>query len=65
MAILDQHGKRVAKATFDPRRLLPGEKAMYTVASPAVLTPGRYHALSSFEYEGKVLTNAGEFTVSP
>jgi hypothetical protein len=64
VAILDEHGKRVAKAAFDPRRLLPGEKAMYTVASPTVLIPGRYRALSSFEYEGKVLTNAEEFTVS-
>jgi hypothetical protein len=64
VAILDERGKRVAKAAFDAHRLLPGERAMFAVASPAFLSPGRYHALSSFEYEGKVLTNAGEFTVS-
>jgi hypothetical protein len=64
IAILDEHGKRVAKAAFDSRRLLPGERAVFSVASPAVLTPGRYRALSSFEYEGKVITNVGEFTVS-
>lgn len=64
VAILDEHGKRVAKAAFDPHRLLPGEKAVFAVASPAFLTPGHYHTLSSFEYEGKILTNAGEFTVA-
>ena len=63
MAILDEHGKRVAKAAFDPRRLLPGEKAVFSTASPTILTPGRYRALSSFEFEGKILTNVGEFTV--
>jgi hypothetical protein len=64
VAILDDHGKRVAKAAFDSHRLLPGERAVFAVTSPAVLIPGRYRALSSFEYEGKVLTNVGEFTVS-
>ncbi|HEV3329886.1 MAG TPA: hypothetical protein VG096_02825 [Bryobacteraceae bacterium] len=64
VAILDQRGKRVAKATFDPRRLLPGEKGTFSVSSPTLLSPGHYRTLSSFEYEGKVLTNAGEFTVS-
>ena len=64
VAILDERGKRVAKAAFDSHRLLPGERAVFKVASPAFLTPGHYRAMSSFEYEGKVLTNVGEFTVS-
>lgn len=64
VAILDEHGKRVAKAAFDARRLLPGEKAVFSVSSPAILVPGRYQALSSFEFEGKVLTHVGQFTVS-
>lgn len=64
VAILDQRGKRVAKASFDSHRLLPGERAVFKVSSPAFLAPGRYRAMSSFEYEGKVLTNVGEFTVS-
>jgi hypothetical protein len=64
VAILDEHGKRVAKAAFGVQRLLPGEKAVFSVASPTILTPGRYRALSSFEFEGKLLTNVGEFTVS-
>lgn len=64
VAILDERGKRVAKASFDSHRLLPGERAVFKVDSPAFLAPGRYRALSSFEFEGKVLTNVGEFTVS-
>ncbi|MGJ5815262.1 hypothetical protein [Paludibaculum fermentans] len=64
IAILDEQGKRIAKAAFEPHRLLPGERGQFATFSPAVLKPGRYRTLSSFEYEGKVLTNAGEFTVS-
>jgi hypothetical protein len=64
IAILNEHGKRITKAAFESRRLLPGERAVFSVASPAVLIPGRYRALSSFEYEGKVITNVGEFIVS-
>lgn len=64
VAILDERGKRVAKAAFDSHRLLPGERAVFAVACPAFLAPGNYRALSSFEYEGKVLTNAAQFTVS-
>ncbi|QOY86572.1 hypothetical protein [Paludibaculum fermentans] len=64
IAILDEQGKRIAKATFEPHRLLPGESGQFATLCPAVLKPGRYRTLSSFEYEGKVLTNAGEFTVS-
>lgn len=64
LAILDERGKRMAKAAFDPHRLLPGEKSVFKVTSPVALRPGLYHALSSFEYEGKVLTNTGEFSVT-
>jgi hypothetical protein len=64
LAILDERGKRIAKATFESRRLLPGERAAFSVVCPAFLPPGHYRTLSSFEYEGKVLTNAGEFVVS-
>ena len=63
VAILDDRGRRVAKADFEPHRLLPGERGVFAVFSPTALRPGRYRALASFEYEGKVLTNAGEFTV--
>ncbi len=63
IVILIPSGKRVAKAPFAPQRLLPGEQLMFAATSPAQLAPGHYRTLASFEFEGKVLTNAGEFTI--
>jgi hypothetical protein len=63
VVILDASGKRVAKAPFSPQRLLPGERLIFTATNPAQLAPGHYRMLSSFEFEGKVLTHAGEFTI--
>jgi hypothetical protein len=63
IAILDASGKRVSKAPFSVQRLLPGERLTFTATNPAQLTAGHYHTLSSFEFEGKVFTNAGEFTI--
>ena len=61
--ILNASGKRVSKATFSPQRLLPGERILFAANNPMQLAPGRYRVLSSFEFEGKVLTSAGEFLV--
>jgi len=63
IVILNASGKRVAKASFSPQRLLPGERLVFSATNPAQLSPGRYRTLSSFEFEGKVMTSAGEFTV--
>jgi hypothetical protein len=63
IVILNPAGKRVAKALFNPPRLLPGERLVLTATNPAQLAAGHYHTLSSFEFEGKVLTSAGEFTI--
>jgi hypothetical protein len=63
IVILNASGKRVAKASFSPQRLLPGERLMFAATNPAQLAPGRYRTLSSFEFEGKVMTSAGEFTI--
>ena len=63
VVILNAAGKRVAKATFLNHRLLPGERLMFAASNPAQLAPGRYRTLSSFEFEGRILTSAGEFTV--
>ena len=63
IVILNASGKRVAKAPFIPQRLLPGERLIFAATNPAQLAPGRYRTLSSFEFEGKVLTSAGEFTI--
>ena len=63
IVILNASGKRVAKAPFSPQRLLPGERLIFAAANPAQLAPGHYRTHSSFEFEGKVLTGAGEFTI--
>jgi hypothetical protein len=63
VVVLDESGKRVDKAVFDPHRLLPGERLVVSVSSPAQLRPGSYRTLSSFEWEGKVLTSAGAFSI--
>jgi hypothetical protein len=63
VVILNASGKRVAKAPFRPQRLLPGERLIFAATNPAQLAPGHYRTLSSFEFEGKVLTSAGEFTI--
>jgi hypothetical protein len=63
IAILNTSGKRVAKALFPHQRLLPGERLLFAATSPAQLPPGHYRTLSSFEFEGKVLNFAGEFTI--
>jgi hypothetical protein len=63
VAILNASGKRVAKATYVSHRLLPGERLAFSATNPAQLAPGRYRTVSSFEFEGKVLTSAGEFTI--
>jgi len=62
-AILDEEGKRVSRSTFEPRRLLPGERLTFTAANPNQLKPGRYRVVSSFEYEGRIMTAAGQFVV--
>src|ERR1700730_2408246 len=56
IVILNASGKRMAKALFTSQRLLPGERLIFAASNPAQLAPGRYRTLSSFEFEGKVLT---------
>jgi hypothetical protein len=63
IVILNESGQRVAKASLPPLRLLPGEQLTFSAPNPVQLAPGHYHTLSSFEFERKVLTSAGEFTV--
>ena len=63
VVILNTSGKLVAKAAFSLQRLLPGERLTFSATNPAYLAPGDYRTLSSFEFEGKVLTRAGLFTI--
>lgn len=63
IVILNESGKRVAKAAFKTQRLLPGERVIFAATNPAKLAPGHYRTLSSFEFERRVFTSAGEFTI--
>jgi len=63
IVVLNMSGKRVAKAPFVSQRLLPDERLIFAATNPEQLAPGHYRTLSSFEFEGKVITGAGEFTV--
>ncbi len=63
IVILNASGKRVAIASFKTQRLLPGERLIFAATNPAQLAPGRYRTLSSFEFERRVFTSAGEFTI--
>lgn len=63
IAVLNAAGKRVARAPFISQRLLPGEHLVFAATNPARLAPGHYHTLASFEFEGRIVTSAGEFTV--
>jgi hypothetical protein len=63
IVVLNASGKRVSKASFPGQRLLPGERLMFAATNPAHLAPGHYRTLSSFEFERKIITSAGEFTI--
>ena len=63
IVVLNASGKRVAKAPFKTQRLLPGERVVFAATNPAQLAPGLYRTLSSFEFERRVFTSAGEFTI--
>ncbi len=62
-AVLNRNGTLVGKATFDPQRLLPGERLEFSAEYPDQLPAGSYRALCSFQFEGKTLTSDAAFTV--
>ena len=62
-AVLNSNGSLVGKATFDPLRLLPGERLEFSAEYPGELPAGNYRALCSFQFEGKTLTNEAPFEI--
>ncbi len=62
-AVLDEAGAIVGKASFEPQRLLPGERLPFRTEYSAELKAGDYRVLASFQYEAKVITNSLNFTV--
>jgi hypothetical protein len=63
-AVLNSAGALVGKATFDPQRLLPGERLEFSAEYPGELPPGNYRALCSFQFEGKTITSEAAFEVT-
>ena len=63
VAILGDQGRLVGKAAFETQRLLPAEKLTYHAQYADSLKPGGYHAMCTFEYEGKTETKQIDFTV--
>jgi hypothetical protein len=61
--VLDAAGMLVARAAFEPRRLLPGEEVVFRTEFPGELRSGRYRALATFEFEGKAVTRAAELAI--
>jgi hypothetical protein len=62
-AVLNSSGALAGKATFDPQRLLPGERLEFSAEYPGELPPGNYRVLCSFQFEGKTLTSEASFEV--
>jgi hypothetical protein len=62
--ILDDKKVVVGKATFAPRRLLPGESATFATEYAGDLPAGRYRVLSTFEFEGRTVTRSAEVVIS-
>jgi hypothetical protein len=60
---LNASGSLVGKATFDPQRLLPGERLEFSAEYPGELPAGNYRALCSFQFAGKTITSEAPFEV--
>ncbi|HEX4488918.1 MAG TPA: hypothetical protein VH088_21770 [Terriglobales bacterium] len=63
LAILNSAGGLVGKVAVSGQRLLPGETVAFKTDYPMPLKPGKYRALTSMKYEGKVLTTSADFVV--
>lgn len=62
-AVLNEKGSLVGKTSFAQQRLLPGERLEFVAEYPDVLPRGNYHALCSFQFEGRTITSTTEFNV--
>jgi hypothetical protein len=61
--ILNSAGNLVEKTTFQPQRLLPGERLRFSAEFPEQLPAGDYKVLCSFQFEGRTLTSDAAFKV--
>jgi hypothetical protein len=63
VALLNDTGKFVGKAPFVVQRLLPGEHLEFAAEYGALLKPGKYRAVASFQFEDKALSKTADFTI--
>lgn len=61
--VLDSGGSIVARAPFEARRVLPGERTVLRTEFPGELGPGRYRALATFEYAGRSVTRSATLEI--
>jgi hypothetical protein len=61
-ALVGQNGALAAKFPFESQRLLPGEHGTFAAEYAGQLKPGTYRVVCTFQFEGKTVTNAGQYT---
>jgi len=61
--ILNASGAIIGRATFEPLRVLPGERLTFTAGYPGELKDGTYRVVSTFEFAGKALTRTAQLVV--
>jgi hypothetical protein len=63
VALINDAGSLTGRVPIEAQRLLPGERLKFTAEYPTLLEPGSYQAVSSLEYEQRVLTKHARFTI--
>lgn len=63
VALLSEAGKLVGKVPFNAQRLLPGERLQFAAEYAGQLHPGKYRAVTSFQFEDKTVSNTAEFRI--
>lgn len=61
--ILNASGAVVGKASFEPLRVLPGERQTFKTTYPGELGKGIYRVVSTFEFAGKAVTKTAPLVV--
>jgi hypothetical protein len=61
--ILNGSGAVVGKASFEPLRVLPGERQIVKTTYPGELREGLYRVVSTFEFAGKAVTKTAPLIV--
>lgn len=63
MAVVDERGSLVGRASLQPRRLLPGETTQLGGEFGGELASGRYRVVVTYDYDGGTLTKSAEVVI--